>query len=226
MRLLTKAISGLPEHEESTVLAFLLGRALLAPAAGPAAHDKPRAHAAFSASLGGEPWRVEQTARWPRTGALLLLYQAAAGVSVAQTAAELGIELEMLQAILEDLSKRLRSSDPLGALFGEFAQGRSLSEAAERLGRSVEELAASLEPSETVIGAVSASIMARTALPRAPAPYVGYSPRGPLRTMPVRLPEGHYLRLKDWSEEHNFPMAVVVRGLVERFLDSQQPGLP
>ena len=138
MRLLTKAISGLPEHEESTVLAFLLGRALLAPAAGPAAHDKPRAHAAFSASLGGEPWRVEQTARWPRTGALLLLYQAAAGVSVAQTAAELGIELEMLQAILEDLSKRLRSSDPLGALFGEFAQGRSLSEAAERLGRAHE----------------------------------------------------------------------------------------
>jgi predicted DNA-binding protein len=40
--------------------------------------------------------------------------------------------------------------------------------------------------------------------------------------MPIRFPEPLYQRLKEWSNEHNFPMAVVVRGLVERFLDEQQ----
>ena len=40
--------------------------------------------------------------------------------------------------------------------------------------------------------------------------------------MPVRFPEPQYERLKKWCEEHNFPMAVVVRGVVERFLDEQQ----
>ncbi len=44
----------------------------------------------------------------------------------------------------------------------------------------------------------------------------------PLRTFPVRLPEPLYDRLKAWSEEHEFPMAVVVRGLLERFLEEQE----
>ena len=39
-------------------------------------------------------------------------------------------------------------------------------------------------------------------------------------TIPVRLSEAQHQRLKQWSAEHNFPMAVVVRGLIERFLDS------
>lgn len=39
-------------------------------------------------------------------------------------------------------------------------------------------------------------------------------------TIPVRLSEAQHRRLKDWSTEHNFPMAVVVRGLIDRFLDS------
>jgi len=39
-------------------------------------------------------------------------------------------------------------------------------------------------------------------------------------TIPVRLSEAQHQRLKHWSAEHNFPMAVVVRGLIERFLDS------
>jgi len=38
-------------------------------------------------------------------------------------------------------------------------------------------------------------------------------------TIPVRLSESQHRRLKQWSAEHNFPMAVVVRGLIERFLD-------
>ena len=38
--------------------------------------------------------------------------------------------------------------------------------------------------------------------------------------MPVRLTEAQHRRLKQWCAENNFPMAVVVRGLVDRFLDS------
>jgi hypothetical protein len=41
------------------------------------------------------------------------------------------------------------------------------------------------------------------------------------RTLPIRLPERDYDRLKAWSGEHDFPMAVIIRGLVERFLDAQ-----
>jgi hypothetical protein len=52
--------------------------------------------------------------------------------------------------------------------------------------------------------------------------YSGTGEPGTLRTMPVRFPEPLYQRLKEWCGEHNFPMAVVVRGLVERFLDEQQ----
>lgn len=44
---------------------------------------------------------------------------------------------------------------------------------------------------------------------------------GPDQIMiPVRLSEDQHRQLKEWCAEHNFPMAVVVRGLVERFLDS------
>jgi predicted DNA-binding protein len=39
---------------------------------------------------------------------------------------------------------------------------------------------------------------------------------------PVRLPDRDHRRLKAWCERHNFPMAVVVRGLIERFLDQQE----
>lgn len=38
-------------------------------------------------------------------------------------------------------------------------------------------------------------------------------------TIPVRLSKAQHQRLKQWAAKHNFPMAVVVRGLIERFLD-------
>lgn len=110
-----------------------------------------------------------------------------------------------------------------GAGVRALAQGHTLGQAAHNLGFSTEDLANQLEPSSELVQAVASAMVARTALPSAPTPYIGYSTRGPLRTMPVRLPEEHYQRLKDWSESHSFPMAVVVRGLVERFLDDQQP---
>lgn len=45
-------------------------------------------------------------------------------------------------------------------------------------------------------------------------------PLGPGQQMvPVRLTESQHRQLKDWCVKHNFPMAVVIRGLLERFLD-------
>ena len=44
------------------------------------------------------------------------------------------------------------------------------------------------------------------------------------QTLPVRLPEQQYARLKEWCSRQGFSMATVIRGLVERFLDVQ--GIP
>jgi hypothetical protein len=47
-----------------------------------------------------------------------------------------------------------------------------------------------------------------------------------LKVLPVRLPTGDYDRLRAWSKQHDFSMAVIVRTLVERFLNSQAPSSP
>jgi hypothetical protein len=44
---------------------------------------------------------------------------------------------------------------------------------------------------------------------------------GSAQVVPVRLPEAQYRRLKEWCQGHNFAMAVVIRGLVDQFLDRQ-----
>lgn len=43
-----------------------------------------------------------------------------------------------------------------------------------------------------------------------------------LKMLPVRLPAADYERLRAWSREHGFSMAVIIRTLVERFLDGQE----
>ena len=40
--------------------------------------------------------------------------------------------------------------------------------------------------------------------------------------IPVRLSEDAHRRLKQWCADHDFHMSVVVRGLIERFLDGWQ----
>src|SRR3954465_1216111 len=39
----------------------------------------------------------------------------------------------------------------------------------------------------------------------------------------IRLPADRHAELRAWCAGHGFTMAAVVRGLVERFLDAQQP---
>jgi hypothetical protein len=45
-----------------------------------------------------------------------------------------------------------------------------------------------------------------------------------LQVVPIRLTVDQHRRLRQWCVEHNFTMATVVRGLVDRFLHSQGPG--
>jgi hypothetical protein len=44
---------------------------------------------------------------------------------------------------------------------------------------------------------------------------------GDMKLLPVRLPSADYERLRTWSREHGFSMAVIIRTLVERFLNEQ-----
>jgi ParG len=41
--------------------------------------------------------------------------------------------------------------------------------------------------------------------------------------VPVRFSAEQHKRLRAWCTEHGFSMATVIRGLVDRFLESQQP---
>ena len=50
--------------------------------------------------------------------------------------------------------------------------------------------------------------------------------RGDQVTIPVRLSQPQHQRLKRWCAKHGFPMAVVVRGLIERFLDDWDKPAP
>jgi len=61
-----------------------------------------------------------------------------------------------------------------------------------------------------------------------PRPFTGLAPptsrEDPeLRVLPVRLPVADYERLRRWSKEHDFSMAVIIRTLVERFMEGQDP---
>jgi hypothetical protein len=52
-------------------------------------------------------------------------------------------------------------------------------------------------------------------------PPLGPETGGPWQSVPVRLSTDQHERLKQWCQANNFTMAVVLRGLVARFLDDQ-----
>ena len=49
------------------------------------------------------------------------------------------------------------------------------------------------------------------------------SPSAGQQMVPVRFSTEQHARLRAWCTEHGFSMATVIRGLVDRFLDGQQP---
>jgi hypothetical protein len=169
----------------------------------------------------GAPIQVgPSTTSWGMRDAALMLHRLGAGATVEEIAPLIGLEPDLLSALLNDLAKRRHESDRLGKIFQALADGKPTPQIAVELDVTENELADDLEPTERLTSTVCAVLMARAALPGPPPGAVGAS--GPLRTMPVRFPEEQYQRLKAWCQEQKFPMAVVVRGLVERFLEEQQ----
>src|SRR4051794_25973650 len=73
--------------------------------------------------------------------------------------------------------------------------------------------------------APNATTLARTAMPPALSPEDWFSPgmksSSTTAVLPVRLPADQLERLRSWCTDHGFSMAVVIRGLVDRFLDDQ-----
>jgi DNA-binding CsgD family transcriptional regulator len=169
----------------------------------------------------GAQIQVGPSTSWVMRDAALILHRLGAGATVEELARLLGLDPDLLNAVLRDLAKRRYESDRLGKIFQELADGKPAAQIAVELGVAENEIADELEPTEQLTSVVCAVLMARAALPDPPLGAVGAS--GPLRTLPVRFPEQQYQRLKAWCEEHKFPMAVVVRGVVERFLDERRP---
>jgi hypothetical protein len=57
-------------------------------------------------------------------------------------------------------------------------------------------------------------------------PPLGPETGGPWQSVPVRLSTDQHDRLKQWCQANGFTMAVVLRGLVARFLDDQATRRP
>lgn len=57
-------------------------------------------------------------------------------------------------------------------------------------------------------------------------PPIGPETGGPWQSVPVRLSTDQHERLKQWCQANGFTMAVVLRGLVARFLDDHATRRP
>ncbi len=113
----------------------------------------------------------------------------------------------MIQATLRDAASRPGAEPPLVSLLSLVAEGRSPAAARKELDLSTEDFT---------------RILRQLLGPGTPHQFFpAASPGGPQQVVPVRFPEPQYERLKEWCAANGFPMAVVVRGLVERFLDEQ-----
>jgi len=69
--------------------------------------------------------------------------------------------------------------------------------------------------------ATAAALTALTSHETMPLFGRGQERRGEHQVVPIRLPTEQHSLLRDWCQEHNFTMATVVRGLVERFLEER-----
>lgn len=81
------------------------------------------------------------------------------------------------------------------------------------IGAAVEQRSAK---AEAVVSALDPSAIRAGVAGWAPAGLAGPNQQ----VVPVRLSEDAHRRLKAWCAENGFAMSVVIRGLVDRFLDS------
>lgn len=237
-----RALDGLP----SSPLEGRLGKALLAHtrlrARAPyafTAPELPRGALALAASQvhrGGIERRERTPAPvWSAEGlAAGLGRMLLAGSDVAQVAAAYDLPPESIRATLREMADHSDTSEPLASILRLIADERDRAQIAEELAISEQEVRAALEellPSplaRRLSHTLQASAAVSSAEPPATpsfAPGTTFTPAlggGEQQMVPVRFPEPQYRRLKEWCGRHGFSMAVVVRGLVERFLDDQE----
>ena len=156
------------------------------------------------------------------------------GQDVEQIAKSCGIRVDAVRAALHQIAAHPDATEPLASILRMIADGRSREQAAAELGISQEEFSAALGPlsssplQQKLTHAFSAAAVARPLIgtlggsERAEIVGSGALGAGAQQVVPVRFPEVQYQRLKDWCATHGFSMAVVLRGLVERFLDDQE----
>lgn len=237
-QLLLKAVRGLPEREQRVVLAYLVERAIAPPAAA-----EPQGVALAPAT---EPASGEGP-RMPVPRAVVEgLGAVAAGMlygdrPVGELAALYGVPEETVRDCLRELASEPDAPEPQASLLRLIADGRSPAQCRKELKLSRQELERMRERPQTreLERRLARALLTRSyhrdraaavlrvtqAAPPGFGPPAGAAAQfagGPQRAVPVRFPEDQYDRLKDWCARHGFPMAVVVRGLVERFLDDQE----
>jgi hypothetical protein len=162
-----------------------------------------------------------------RVARLLIEDQAVAQISEAFHMPE-----DVIRAAFENTAAHSDTPERLSSLLRLLAQGRTRAEAAEELEISEREATAELEqlipsPAAVRLGLALHSGGAVHAQEHPPFLSHGMASAGSLgragqQMVPVRFPEAQHRRLKEWCSTHGFSMAVVVRGLVERFLDQQE----
>lgn len=211
--LLAKAVAALPEHERERMIEHLFevatgGRALVeATAAAGSAHP---------GKMGG-----------PRREVLLdSVRLLAKGQAIGEIAEELGVPEELVLELLPELPLAVQPKSKLETdALDLFAQGLRRRQVAGRLKLKEKEVA------RLVLAAVgrenlrykltaSSPEVASFPAPQWPTPRQQSTGSG-YQMVPLRLTGSQHARLKRWCEQHDFSMAVVMRGLIERFLDEQ-----
>ena len=228
-----EAIGGLPEPDQRLVLGYLVGRVMepAAPGSGGGAEPSVASSAAAATRLTPRP----QGEDWAARAVRLLL----GGGTVEGVAEAMGIQDDSVRAVFRDVASRPEVSERTASVLEAMADGRTSAEAAKELSLSEEEVIAALEsllpspPARRLGRALQACALlgafpppsifhADPPLPSGPTAKVHVSRGGADQQMvPVRFPEPLYRRLKEWCAGNGFSMAVVVRGLVERFLEDQ-----
>ena len=153
--------------------------------------------------------------------------------TVAQISEALRMSEDVIRAAFENTAAHSDTPERLSSLLRLLAQGRTRTEAAEELEISEREATVELEqliPSPAAVRLALALHSGGAVHAQEHPPFLSHgmpSSAGSLgragqQMVPVRFPEAQHRRLKEWCSTHGFSMAVVVRGLVERFLDQQE----
>lgn len=226
-RLLLKATESLSKRERQLVLEYLVERALLPPSepeASPMRGARRGSLEAGSALMLGHQGMLGARPQQGPDAALIFRRLLAFGRSPDMSRVA-GVSEEAVRGALQEVAADPETPERLASIFRLLADGKSRTEIAEELGISEEEVTRELQEPFRLSTMLENSFYEHAAVEKASwTPELPWFTPGPAgqQMMPVRFPDELHRRLKEWCAEHGFSMAVVVRGLVERFLDEQE----